>query len=226
MTRALPALSGLLLCLCLAPGAGSAEAGSAVPAPDAGRLRAAAERVGAWAMEAGHPAVLASAIEVLLATGASLAPDDPWPAAEMLAALGRMPGGDALAAGIAASQTAAGETRGRGVTSGITRAELTLAPGAATSFEFTFQAREIAGVEVRLKRGSDQADVDLRLVAADGTVLAEDSGPGTGRPGYGLYVEWLPEDCATARAELANVGTGDARLVLLTQPSSRSQCDE
>lgn len=237
MTRVLPAPSrrlpgrlpgrlhrlrlGLLLGLCLA-----APAGGGAAEPDAGRLRAAAEGLGAWAMEAGHPGVLASAIEVLLATGVHLEPDDPWPATEMLAALGRMPGGGALAAALAASHAEADRIQGRGVTSGITRVEFTLAPGATTDFEFTFQAREIAGVEVRLKRGSDQADVDLRLVDANGSVLVEDSGPGTGRPGYGLYVEWLPKHCVTARAELANVGTGDARLVLLTQPSSRSQCDE
>lgn len=221
---------GLLLGLALSAASPAAE-------PDPAQARASAERLATWAVEARRPAVLASAIDTLLAAGATLEPDDPWDAARFARALRAMPGVHTRAARFGGELDTSGVMRdltgymgdaflsaGRGATMGVTRAEITLAPGARASFDLAFQAREVAIVEARLRRGPEAADVDLRVTDASGATLAEDVGPETGRPGFGLYVEWMPRTCANAQLELANVGAGEARLVMLTEPSEQSQC--
>ncbi len=234
-------------CLAVMVLAGAAGAGEPEPA----RVRAAAEELGVWAAATGHPEVLATAIAALLRNGGSLDPDDPWSAAALLRALGDMPGGGALADALvtpdprdveermASGRIAEGvldgalsltfrdlSAAGRGGTVGVTRAEISLAPVESAFFDLAFQAREPAILEARLKRGSDGAGVDLRVTDVGGAMLAQDLGPETGRPGFGLYVEWLPPDRVAARAELNNRGAGEAYVVMLTQPSSETRCGE
>ncbi len=230
MSAARGMLVGLLLGLAL-------PAASPALEPDPAQARASAERLATWAVEARRPALLASAIDTLLAEGATLEPDDPWDAARFVRALRAMPGGAVLATQFGRERRDSGTTDdilgaldgalvvvSRGAMMGVTRAEITLAPGERASFDLAFQAREVAIIEARLRRGPEAADVDLRVTDASGTTLAEDVGPETGRPGFGLYVEWMPPSCANAQLELANVGAGEARLVMLTEPSEQSQC--
>lgn len=158
--------------------------------------------------------MLATAIDLLLRSGGSLAPDDPWSVHDLvlaLVALGGPPPDDRPIAGA------------RGVLQGVSRLDLSLAPGETRTLSLIMAGNETAIVEVRLKRGADAADIDLRVLA-NGSLLREDTGPATGTPEVGAYVEFRTAGCIEVDVEITNTGTGPANAVMLAPATSLPGC--
>ncbi|MEM0936003.1 MAG: hypothetical protein AAGJ91_08880 [Pseudomonadota bacterium] len=189
------------------------------PAPaevPAAQAREASDRIARWAIARENVQMLASAVDVALRSGASLDPGDPWsihPFAERLKA---MPGG-------AAEMDRILSTRARGVITGVSRIDIVLSPGSEERVPLTMAADEPAIVEARLKRGSDGANLDLRVYVGD-TVIAQDTSPDTGAPGVGTFVEFLPDTCVDVEVAIFNAGSGVANAVMLAPASSVIDC--
>lgn len=180
----------------------------------AAQVRQAAERVADWAIDHQNADVLATAIDVLLQSGASLDPDDPWSVhalVQALKALGGTPPDDHPTAGA------------RGVLQGVSRLDLSLAPGESRTVSLIMAGDEAAIIEVRLKRGADAADIDLRVLA-NGDLLREDTGPATGTPEVGAYVEFWAGGCIEIDVEITNAGTEPANAVMLAPATSLLGC--
>lgn len=134
----------------------------------------------------------------------------------MLDALRAMPGGTEAAADI-------GRDQSRGVISGVSRLDVTLAPGETETVLMTMAGGELAVIEARLKRGSLGADLDL-IVEGDQGLRLEDAGPQSGTVDIGTYLEFRPERCIELTVHLVNRGTQSASAVLLAPASSLVSC--
>lgn len=190
--------------------------GAAAQSVSAAQARGAAETLAQWAMATGNRAVLASALDLALRSGASLDPEDPW---SMRAAADRL----AAAGGEVTRLAQQEDPQSRGVIAGFSRLDMTLEPGESRDVPLTMAGGEAAIVEARLKRGSEGADLDLRLTGPDG-VLAEDTGPDTGTQGVGAYVEFWTEKCIEVEVEIRNIGDAVANAVMLAPASSVIGC--
>ncbi|SDO35678.1 hypothetical protein SAMN05216196_10538 [Lutimaribacter pacificus] len=210
-------LGVLALGLALAmPGAALAEGGTVAA------RRAAAEAQSAEGARTGDAALLIAGLRGLLASGATLAPDDPWNASAYMARLRELSAesGDAHARDIAILTA-----RARGSSGGFSRFDLELAPGADEAFTLRVVGAEAAIVEARLKRGSGAADVDLIVTGPDGAVRGSDIGPSSGIVGIAAYVEFVPETCLDITATLVNAGTETARIAVISPPALEPRCD-
>ena len=193
----------------------AADQAPRVPASEA---RAAGETLGRWAAAEGETRILSAAIELALSGGASLDPDDPWSLADLATALAAAPDGAARLAEIAAMSA-------RGVVAGVSRSEISLAPGQTETIALRMADGERALVEARLKRGPEGADLDLRVLSQGGLV-AEAVGPETGRAGIGALVYFTPKNCLDVSVELTNAGSAVANAVLLAPASAKLGCGE
>ena len=182
-------------------------------------LRKSALAAAEWAVSARNPQALADSIGLLLDSGYSTDPDDPFSVSVWLEELRGMDSGQALAEELEARQA-------RGQLDGARRTVVRLAPGETMALPMTMVAREPALIEARLWRGSDEADVDLQVLGPDGATIAEDAGPDTGIVGYGVFVEFRPDTCLAIMVELTNRGTGEGRLAVLAPLSLRDTCEE
>lgn len=196
----------------------NAVAAEVTPKISAERARAAAEVIGQWATEKDNLNVLAAALELALAGGASLNADDPWSVHDLSVALIALPGGADVLSNIL-------QTNSRGVVSGATRFEATLAPGARKSVSLIMAKGENAVIEARLKRGSHGADLDL-VVFADGKKIADDTGPLSGTDDVSAYVAFVPDTCLAITVEVLNNGEGTANAVFLAPATNLIGCGE
>ncbi|MEM9911720.1 MAG: hypothetical protein AAF922_13145 [Pseudomonadota bacterium] len=169
-----------------------------------------------WAEAHENQSVLAASIELALRSGASLERDDPWSIAEIVEVLLLMPGGVEEMARINISRT-------RGVISGVSRLDVTLAPRETETVTMTMAGGELAVIEARLKRDSIGADLDLIIETETGLRL-EDTGPETGTVEIGTYLEFWPETCMELKIYLSNSGSQNASAVLLAPASSLVSC--
>ncbi|MGI3168687.1 hypothetical protein ACRARG_06020 [Pseudooceanicola sp. C21-150M6] len=199
-----------------------ARAQSAAPDTIVGgaALRNAGETLALWARGQTLSVTELGALAAQIAGGASLAPDDPFGAAPLR---------DRIAAAAAPAEIAAGlesvTAQARGVWQGVTRLDLTLPPGARQDIEITMAAGEPALVEIRLKPGPQEADVDLLILDATGTTVAEDLGPMTGRPGVGALTNWQPASCGLYSIRVENRSAFAVEAVVMAPPSRSQSCD-
>ena len=189
----------------------------ALAVPTAADTLADIETAARWAVEAGNAAALADVIARGRALGGSFAADDPYSLMGFLNALEGLDGGAALAADLRA-------TASRGQLGGAPRQDFTLAAGEERALSVLLVPHERAFVEARLKRGSEAADIDLRVTGPEGALLAEDTGPETGIFGVGALVSHFPESCMPAIITVANTGTTAAEVALLVPLSPRQDC--
>ena len=192
---------------------------TALPPVHAQDLRKSALAAADWAVSVRNPQALADSIGLLLNSGYSAEPDDPFSVATMLDELRSMKGGAELAASLEAEQA-------RGQLDGARRTVVRLGPGETTAVPMTMVARENALIEARLWRDADGADIDIQVRGPDGELIAEDTGPETGIVGYGVFVEFRPETCLAISLELTNKGTKAGRLAILAPLSLRDTCEE
>ena len=182
----------------------------AAQARDAGVL------LGEWALENDKAEVLQSAIELALGSGASLDAEDPWSISMLANHLAEMPGG---AEALLAMQF----TRSRGVIAGFSRSDIFLAPGEMESVPLRMAGGEPAIVEARLKRGSEDANLDLFVIDSNG-VIRKDATEATGTMSTGTYIEFWPATCTDIEVQVKNVGTGTANAVIFAPASSLLSC--
>lgn len=169
-------------------------------------------------IEAKNGQALAESIMLLLEAGHSLEVDDPFTVQPLMVALRGLPEGKDLADGLS-------NFVARGQIGGAPRVDLVIAAGEAHSQTIRLMSQEPAFVEIRLRKGSDLADIDLQILGPDQKLIVADEGPETGRVGYGNLVEFWPEACVEVTVDITNRGDGDADLVLLIPQSLHTTCD-
>lgn len=210
-SRARAALGALGLTACLAA--------SPLSAGGIAEDRAAAREMATWAIEAGKAAPLATAIGLLLETGATEKENAPFSVFRELQALRSLPGGADLTRKLL-------EERSRGVAlgGGNSRIELVLQSGDTHIETLVMAANEPALVEVRLYRGSIGADADLTVRSSAGQVLGRDTGPLTGIVGEMAFVEFTPDTCLSVDVQIVNAGDATAHMVVLAPPALGQGC--
>lgn len=154
-------------------------------------------------------------MDLSLRAGSALDSDDPFSIAQMAKALVEMTG---------APLPPPPDTAARGVIAGISRLDMTLLPGDSLTVPLMLAAEEPAIIEARLKRGSDGADLDIRVTGPDG-VLGQDIGPANGVVGQGIYLEFIPDRCLEVSVDITNAGSTEARAVMLAPASARIGCE-
>lgn len=180
--------------------------------------RLAAEIAADWAVEVGNPEALASSLQVLLAEGGTLEPEDPFSVSALAEALQTMPGGPELLETVLASNA-------RGQLGGAARLDLVLDPGQAHEVSMVLVGAELTWVEARLWRGSNGADIDVELTDADGLALGADSDPATGVEGTAALLDVWVDTCTPATLHVRNVGKSPGRVALFVPQSTRAQCE-
>jgi hypothetical protein len=189
--------------------------------PDMAVARRAAETLALYGRDRGDPAMLLGSLEVLLATGATLEADDPWGAAAILDEFEALARGDIQLLALLSDL----EARPRGALAGPIRDDLTLDPGATLRIEYLVAEGELMDVEVRLKHGSEGADLDLAAYDADGTEIANEAGPETGIIGIGAYIRFIPEECDHFTVEIRNTGNAPASFALVAARAITPDCE-
>lgn len=189
---------------------------------DAGPTRAQAEALAQRGAATSNPADLIAGLRGLLNTGATLADDDPWNALDLLHRLKAI---NVKQGGAYAKDIALLQATPRGSSGGFSRFDLDLSPGAREAMRLTVVADEAAIVEVRLKRGSGAADIDLFVTDASGAFVIQDAGPQSGILGIAAYVEFLPETCLDILATLVNAGTDVAHVAVIAPPALDPRCE-
>lgn len=192
---------------------------SAISPVNAEDLRKSARVSAGWAISTANHQALADSIGILLDSGYSIHPDDPFSVANLLTELRAMDGGAVLADEIETE-------RARGQLDGAKRKVVTLSAGETHVEHMTMVSRESALIEARLFRGSEGADIDIEVLGSDGSDIAKDLGPETGIPGIGVFVEFWPESCLPISLEITNRGTREGRLAILAPLSLRDTCEE
>lgn len=216
------AVRAILLGACLGASTLSGARIAAAETANSDELRQAAETLAPLALETGDGDLLVAVISALLGGGATLAGDDPWGVAGLMARL-RAVDADS---GLYRTGIARLESRGRGVISGPNRYDSTLAGGAEEEFRLLVAANEHAIAEARLKKGAGAADIDLVVRTAEGEILTSDIGSDTGILGFGAYVEWWPDRCGEVIVTIRNTTDISAGVVFLAPRAQAQSCDE
>lgn len=190
---------------------GSVQIGSA------NSLRLAAETAADWAISQGNAASLADSIEILLETGGSLDPDDVFTVVHLSKALSEMDGGPELLDRLRSLAP-------RGQIGGAPRQDMKIPAGDTRKLTFEVMTQEPAFVELRLKRASGDADIDLWVMSQGGAVIGKDVGPETGTRKAGNFVEFWPTKCENITLEISNNGPEVADLAVLIPQTSKTTC--